>query len=221
MAGTQLTIILADDHTLVRETLVELLKKLASEVTVLEAENFANVENIVAQTRVDLIILDMVMPGMHGLQGLETLSNNYPNVPVVILSGVAQPHDVSVAMKLGAAGFISKTIGGRGLLSALEMVLAGERYIPPMMLPESADGSAVEKPQDLPLTRREREILKLLVTGQSNREIGDRLGVREVTVKSHLRRLFGKLGVSNRTEAVLCLLGRNVPQTGSKEVSES
>jgi DNA-binding NarL/FixJ family response regulator len=212
MAGTTLTILLADDHTLVRETLVELLKKLAPEVTVVEAKNFPDVEKLVAQMTLDLVILDMVMPGMQGLQGLNVLHKSHPDLPIVILSGVAQPHDVTQAMRLGAAGFISKTIGGRGLLNALRMVLAGERYIPPLVLPETEEVLTAEKQQSISLTRREQEILQLLVTGQSNREIGYRLGVQEVTIKAHLRNLFNKLGVSNRTEAVLYLLGQKALQ---------
>jgi DNA-binding NarL/FixJ family response regulator len=217
MAGTTLTILLADDHTLVRETLVELLKKLAPEVTVVQAKNFSDVEKLVTQMTLDLAILDMVMPGMQGLQGLNILHNSYPALPIVILSGVAQPHDVTQAMRLGAAGFISKTIGGRGLLNALRMVLAGERYIPPLVLPETEELLTTEKQQNVSLTRREQEILQLLVTGQSNREIGDKLGVQEVTIKAHLRNLFNKLGVSNRTEAVLYLLGQRALQAGHYE----
>lgn len=216
MAGKELTILLADDHTLVRETLVELLKKLADEVEVIEAENFSDVEKCVEQNSLDLAILDMVMPGMRGLHGLSVLHKKCPELPVVILSGVAQPQDVTQAMQLGAHGFISKTIGGRGLLSALRMVLAGERYIPPLVLPQTNEVEEVEKQDSIPLTRREQEILQLLVTGQSNREIGDKLGVQEVTIKAHLRNLFTKLGVSNRTEAVLYLLGQKAlnKQTG-------
>ena len=161
---------------------------------------------------VDLAILDMNMPGMNGLQGLDILRARYPDLPVVMLSGVATGLDVRQALARGASGFIPKDLSGEGMLRALELVLSGEVYIPSMILTESG-GEAAASPQqaesfanDNPLsklTRRESEVLSLLIKGQSNKTIAQQLGMKDITAAFHLKGIFRKLGVSNRTEAVI------------------
>ncbi|GAB6054111.1 response regulator transcription factor [Magnetospira thiophila] len=191
-------IILADDHALIRETLSLYLSRISEDVTVHEASNFDE-----AYTRMtnglkpDLVILDLMMPGMKDFAGLINLTETHPHVPVVILSAVVEAHQAARSLELGAQGYIPKTIRGPELIEALKKVLNGERFVPDDLLVD------IERHPDVSaLTQREREVLILLTQGHSNRDIAERLGIKEITVKVHLKSVFRKFKVSNRTQAV-------------------
>lgn len=204
-------ILLADDHTLIRENLEEFLKKLGPDVTVLQAATLAEALAVAAeQQKLDLILLDMIMPGMNGLMGLHKVRDRFPDVPVVILSGTTNQEFIKGTLKAGAKGFIPKTISGKAMLNAVRLVLSGETFVPTLALDGGDEGlaghSAAEPkyPEDNPLaalSRREREVLSYLLRGYPNKKIANHLKLQEVTVKAHLRNVFRKLGVSNRTEA--------------------
>ncbi|CCQ74697.1 response regulator transcription factor [Magnetospira sp. QH-2] len=191
-------IILADDHALIRETLSLYLTRLADDVTVLEASSFneahAEMKN---GGGADLVILDLVMPGMKDFAGLITLKDEYPELPVVILSAAVESHQAKRSLELGARGYIPKTIRGPQLIDALKKVLDGERFVPDDLLVDIES-----QPEVSALTQREREVLVLLTQGHSNRDIAERLGIKEITVKVHLKSVFRKFQVSNRTQAV-------------------
>jgi len=204
-------ILLADDHDLVRETLRFFLEKIDSEVSVTEARTFAEaLEAAEHMSPLDLVILDLKMPGMNRFAGLKLMRQRFPNVPTVIISGFVGRDDVMEAIQNGAAGVIPKTLGSKAMLGALRLVLAGETYVPSMVTREGADadaddGTLATESDEGPiqgLTEREREVLKLLVAGLTNKEIGKRLGIQEVTVKLHLRGIFRKFQVTNRTQAL-------------------
>lgn len=210
-------IVLADDHTLVRENLRDFLQTLAPEVVVLEAETLPEAEALTSRTsRVDLIILDLIMPGMNGLSGLRRMVTRYPDIPVVIMSGSACRDDIVGAIRLGAKGFISKTIGGKTMLNALRMILDGELYFPSSLLTDAEDSGYADsrgsqagrfqncQPQHL--TRRQQDVLTHLVRGHTNKAIARELNLKEITIKVHLQGLFRKFGVSNRTQAVAVAL---------------
>ena len=210
-------IILADDHALVREGLKPFLEELADEVTVLEAESFDRTM-VTSQSAENLgmIILDLGMPGMDGLAGVRQIMEANMDIPVVILSGT---HDQSLILKafnLGVAGFIPKSAGSEVLLGALNLVLAGERFIPAQILmgaEASTDtvgdsGYASEtlevSESDLvqTLSKRERMVLNLLVDGMTNKEIARSIELQEATVKIHVKNIYRKMGVVNRAQAV-------------------
>lgn len=199
-------ILLADDHDLVRDTIEEFLKRLDQDLTVLHA---ATLPQALEQARkaddLDLVLLDLRMPGMNGLAGLKTMQAARPGVPIVVLSGETQPDTIRSALQAGAAGFLPKTMRGTAMLTALRLVLAGERYIPDIMLADPAAGSPEAPGSDAVLaaiTPREREVMGLLVQGLPNKEIGRRLNIEVVTVALHLRSIYRKLGVTSRTQAV-------------------
>jgi DNA-binding NarL/FixJ family response regulator len=199
-------IILADDHVMIREGLRPFIERLAPAVTVLEAGSLAEAEaHLAAAEPVDLIILDLKMPGMNGLQGLATVKQKHPKIRCVILSAVTDREHVMEAMRLGADGFIPKSLSGAAMVSALHLVLSGERFIPSMLV--EAGGKPQGEGHDAAdligrLTPRERDILRLLREGLPNKVIASRLDVSEVTVKSHLGNVFRKLNVSNRLQAM-------------------
>jgi two-component system, NarL family, nitrate/nitrite response regulator NarL len=198
-------ILLADDHDLVRDTIEEFLKRLAEDLQVHHAATLPQTLEVVRKAGdLDLILLDLRMPGMNGLAGLKAVQAESGSVPVVILSGETDPETIRNALQAGAAGFVPKTMRGTTLLNALRLVLAGERYVPDILLSEPAgttDAGAGDHGL-ASLTRRERDVMRLLVEGMPNKEIGRRLKIEVVTVALHLRSIYRKLGVSSRTQAV-------------------
>ncbi|HSV29711.1 MAG TPA: response regulator transcription factor [Candidatus Omnitrophota bacterium] len=205
-------ILLADDHAMVRDGLVPFLERLHPETKVLEAANFSEaMTSAKSSSGLGLAILDLYMPGMNGLQGLSAMRAEFPDLPIVILSGSTKPDDAFQAIEHGANGYVPKTMRGETIIGVLRLVLSGERYIPPFLFEHrEAVGQAVApagSPNSDPnspiaqLTPRERDILDMIVDGAPNKVIARALNLQEVTVKAHLRNMFRKLGVANRTEA--------------------
>jgi DNA-binding NarL/FixJ family response regulator len=165
-------------------------------------------------SRYNLVILDLRMPGMNGTDGFVKIRDTYPDVPIALMSGVAEPADVCKVLDLGAVGYFPKTLSGKALLSAIEQVLHGEIYIPedhstggimPSYYadkPKSSEGLP-QIPSDIQLTPREKDVLGFLVEGASNKEIARELDLQVVTVKLHVRGICRKLQVQNRTQAAL------------------
>lgn len=203
-------IILADDHVMIREGLRPFVERIATDTEVLEAGTYADVLELMKRGPVDLIILDLKMPGMNGYQGLINLRQSFPQTRCVMLSAMADREHVLEAIRLGADGFIPKHLSGAAMVSALQLVLSGERFIPAMLVD---GGSDIGHPADHTaseligrLTPRERDILRLLREGLPNKVIANHLDVSEVTVKSHLGNVFRKLGVQNRLQAMKLLV---------------
>ena len=207
-------ILVADDHKLVRDGLKPFLQELAPDVEVLDAANMD--EALAAASAVPdlgLVLLDLMMPGMDGLRGLEALRAKCPGVPVVIVSGFSSRDHVVAAVQAGTAGFIPKTVSGTAMVNALRLVLSGEKYLPSstffddpgsqtMMSPTLGRAAGgVPAPFDK-LSRREAEILALLVEGRTNKEIALCLDLQEITIKVHLRNVYRKIGAANRAQAV-------------------
>jgi len=208
MAPTR--IIIADDHVLLRESLRDSLDIMESGFSIVEAGTLEEAEVAAALgPPPDMIILDLDMPGMNGLSGLEKMLSKNSGVPIAILSGTIDKKIMRQALQLGSKGFIPKTISGKAMLNAIRLILSGDMYVPPMLL--SAGGLDTETPTEEDsekdgifdaLTKREKEVLKSLSKGHPNKIIARELDCQEVTVKAHLKSIFRKLGVSNRTQAV-------------------
>jgi DNA-binding NarL/FixJ family response regulator len=199
-------ILLADDHVLVRDALKSYIERLADDAAVIVASSFPEAFALAERdTALDLVILDLRMPGMNGLEGLTRMRGLRPSTPVVIISGLARPQDITDAMAAGAAGFFPKTLNGAALVSAVRLVLAGERFVPSTdHAGNGVDGAArVEDEATSSLTTRERQVLDLLTKGMSNKEIARQLELQEVTIKLHVRGICRKLGAKNRTQAAL------------------
>lgn len=164
----------------------------------------------------DLIILDLYMPGMNHLRGVEEMHGKFPRVPIVILTGSVDLDDAYAALERGASGYIPKTIGSQAMIHALRRVLSGETFMPSMLVadseklelgkaepaPMTSDGAMAKSNPLSKLTPREREVVQLLTGGHQNKEIARLLGLQEITVKVHLKGIYRKLGVVNRTQAV-------------------
>lgn len=199
-------IILADDHDLVRDALETYLMDLAAGVRVRQAGSLAEALRLVEESQdLRLILLDLLMPGMNGLNGLAVTRRRCPEVPVVMLSGQADSETIKGALRAGAAGFIPKAMRGEAMLNALRLVLSGEHYVPQLVVdPEGANEAKTASASKVldTLTLRERDVMSHLVMGMPNREIGNLLNISDVTVGLHLRSIYRKLSVANRTQAV-------------------
>ncbi len=210
-------VLIADDHPLVADALNEYLKCIDPDLEISRSESLQGAsEDAEKSGGFDLIFLDMNMPGMNGLEGLSVMRSRFPDIPVVIISGVAQHRDILDAFARGAAGFIPKDLSGSTIIKALELVLAGEKYVPARVFAEgglrgeaTGPGGTGSWEPDSPLnnlTARERQALALLVRGCSNKEMARKLGVKEITAAFHVRGVFKKLGASNRTQAAMMAL---------------
>ena len=203
-----ITVVLADDHRMVREALVPYVSRVASHVTVLQASNLAEVVDIAAsEESIDLFLIDLYMPGMHGVGSLMEIRRRQPSVPIAIVSGSVDHHDIESALALGVAGYLPKTMIGRAFIDAISLILNGERFVPSEYYVDMRQAAAipvakpVAPPQRNGLTARQWQVLRLLATGRANKEIANLLNVEEITVKVHVQAIFRALQVKNRTQA--------------------
>lgn len=197
-----LVIGLADDHPIVRAALSSALADLAPAVRFREASDAAGALALLdGQPALDLLVVDLRMPGSDGLSTVRALRARAPGVPLVVVSAEDDPVHVAPLLALGVAGFIPKSEPPAVIVSALRLVLAGGTYVPPRL----AAGAAAPAPgvADTGLTPRQWEVVKLLARGLPNKAIANALGVTEGTVKVHLIAVFRALGVRNRTSAVI------------------
>lgn len=202
-------ILIADDHPLFRSALRQALTlAFGSTVAVAEAESIAELETRLSQKHDwDLVLLDLNMPGAYGFSGLVLLRGQYPQVPVVMVSAQDDPAVVARAREFGATGFIPKSSSLEIIQSAVQAVLDGDDWWPPMTL-EAVEVSAQARAagQGLAsLTPQQFRVLTMVCEGLLNKQIAFELSVSEATVKAHVTAIFRKLGVRTRTQAALLL----------------
>lgn len=211
-----MVVLIADDHALFRYGISLALESLyGKEVTILQASNAEETRRIAHETAgLDLILLDLQMPGLNGISDLKRFIETLPPVPVVIVSGSRQRATIRSAIEAGARGYVLKSSNGEILKHVLPLVLSGELYVPAQAVateeqqPEGFEGSPLDEGGDFnpdfkSLTPRETQVLKLLTLGYSNKEIARSLGMLEGTVKVHVKSIMKKLGVNNRTQAAI------------------
>jgi len=195
-------ILIADDHDLVRDMLSALLAQEPG-IAVVTAGNFDEAsQRMLREGPFDVVLLDYSMPGMNGLEGLRKARELNLGSPVALLSGTAPRAVAEEALASGAAGFLPKTMPAKSLVHAVRFMAAGEQYAPVQLMTEKPN-EPVAHPLKDKLTKREFEVLQGLVDGLSNKEIGRRLDLQEVTVKLHVKTLCRKLEARNRTSAAM------------------
>ena len=199
-----MNILLVDDHALFREGLKFLLRSLDAALEVDEASDCAKALEHAAARSHDLVLLDLKMPGVAGLDALAALRDAIPDAPLVVLSGEDNPGVVRAAIEHGAMGFIPKSSTPEVLIQALRLVLARGVYLPPAVLDAAANpATAAESGTALRgLTPRQMDVLRCVIQGKSNKVIARELDVSEGTVKAHLSSVLRALGARSRTEAV-------------------
>jgi two-component system, NarL family, nitrate/nitrite response regulator NarL len=208
-------VLLADDHQLLRDTIAAFLQ--GEKVEVLSVGTFSEALTVaLARSDLDLVLLDIDMPGMNGLEGLSEMCRKRPDIPVGLLSGNTDFNVVLDGFQRGAKGFIPKNAGLRNFMNAVRLISAGDRYIPPLLIEQIQSHLKLPAPiepasADQAFSTREKRILQLLKDGLSNKQIARQLSIEDYTVKHHLRRIFKKLSVENRTQAVRAALERQLP----------
>lgn len=194
-------IIQADDHKLFREGVSSLLNRIDDNIETLQCEDFESTEKMLEQhSDCDIVLIDLDMPGMHGLNGLREIVTRYPAIPVMVLSASDDPLDIDHALKIGAAGFVSKSSPTDILWSAIRLVLAGGIYSPPVL--QHGLGTEGTRLGQQRITPRQREILESVANGLSNNAIACALNLSESTVKGHLNAILKILNVDNRVQAI-------------------
>ncbi|WP_029012236.1 response regulator [Niveispirillum irakense] len=195
-------LLIADDHDLLRDALRSHFEREAPGTIVRGVGTVSEALKALDDgIPFDILLLDLRMPGMNGLNGLVRLRERYPSLKIALMSGEAKNEDIRLALAHGAVGFLPKTLPGTALLQALQRMLAGEIF-----MPENIAENAIQAGTNAlngTFTKREREVLDFLLKGQSNKEIARALELEEVTVKLHIRGLCRKLGAKNRTQAAM------------------
>lgn len=207
-------ILLVDDHTLFREALLHVLRQFDGMAVVIEASTAREAIRLATHYHdLDLILLDLAMPGLNGLSALPELHGLRPAVPLVILSASEEPAAVRQALEVGAMGYIPKSSSSHEMIAALRLVLAGEVYVPPALLAalealtiaptQIATPPAAREEGVNGLTPRQVEVLRLMGQGLSNKGICKRLSLAEGTVKLHVTAIMRALNTGNRTQTVI------------------
>ena len=199
-------LLIADDHPLFRGALREAVTGLFRAVDIAEAGTFEEVTDLAERSGdVDLILLDLSMPGVRGFSGLMYLRAQYPSLPVVVVSANDDPAVIRRCMEFGASGFIPKTLGIEALRQAVTRVLQGEVWTPPDVdLARQSDAETAAMIARLAtLTPQQVRVLMMLSGGLLNKQIAYELGVSEATIKAHVSAILQKLGVESRTQAVI------------------
>lgn len=198
-----LRILIADDHQIVRRGLRMTIEAEQDMKVVADAENGSQVLSLIKKHKPDVVLMDMQMPEMDGVDALKQLRVEFPTLPVLILTTFSDDAHVYAALRAGASGFLLKEMNGDDLVSAIRGAAQGK----PQLHPDIARRLMARAPMpDDPfesLTERERGILKLIAKSMSNKEIASQLFLTEMTVKGYVSDLFAKLGVNDRTQAAL------------------
>ncbi len=209
MTSGKVSVCLVDDQTLVRQGIRSLLE-LSDDIRIVgEAADGTQALDLIPQTKPDVVLLDMRMPGMSGLDVLTALAAKGDVPPTIILTTFDDDQLVLAGLKAGARGYLLKDVSLEQLVDAVKAVASGGSLVQPVVTQRLLSGlermqnefTSLDRPD--PLTERETEILRLMAGGYSNKEIANSLGVAEGTVKNHVSNILSKLGVRDRTRAVL------------------
>ncbi|MGI8769850.1 MAG: response regulator [Acidobacteriaceae bacterium] len=198
-------LMVVDDHHIVRQGLVALLQTVPDMRVVVQASDGAQAIEAFRRHRPDVVLMDLRMQGMNGVEAIGHIRTEFPDARIIVLTTFDGDEDIYRALQAGARGYLLKGMDSEELLAAIRAVHAGKSRIPGPVaerLAERMSGQA--------LTDRETDVLKLIVSGNSNKEIASALFISEATVKTHVNNLLSKLGVSDRTQATTTALQRGI-----------
>ena len=210
-------ILIIDDHTLFRSGMVHLLEDLQPQPQIVESPSLKNAqEYLLGGQEVDLVLLDLRLGDTVGLDGLTALRKDIPDTPIIVLSAELDPLVIHRCIELGAMGFITKCSTHDELLGAIRLIVAGGIYLPAAVRDgQHAPADHGSRPSDIALltslSKRQREVLTLLLQGKPNKTISTQMDISQNTVKAHLTAIFRVLGARNRTEAVYFAARAGVP----------
>lgn len=197
-------VLLVDDHPVIHEIMWAVLARALNPKSIFVAKDMPEALDRAQQVKqLDLVVLDLGLPGCSGIEALTQFRRSLPRPAVVVLSAIEDSEAVIAAFDAGARGYIPKTATVDVMMAALSLVAAGGTYVPPEMLRKHSPKSSYEALAHLDLSHRQIEVLHCLVRGLPNREIAQELGISESTAKQHVRAVLRALGVSTRTEALI------------------
>jgi DNA-binding NarL/FixJ family response regulator len=210
----KIKILLAEDHVIVREGTRELVQREPDMEVVAEADDGEEAVQLAAKLQPDVVIMDIAMPKLNGIEATKEIKTLCPATAVLILTAYDNDQYIFAFLEAGAAGYLLKTVRGHELIDAIRAVYAGESVLHPKIARKVlsrfmplATKPSEERGTEL-LSERELEVLKLAAKGMSNRDIAEQLFISVRTVQTHLANIFNKLDVGSRTEAILCGLRR-------------
>lgn len=198
-------ILVADDHNVVRQGLVALIKTVSDMTVVAEAADGQQAVELFRKHQPDVTIMDLRLPVMSGVDAITQIRRDFPSARILVLTTFDGDENIFRALQAGAKGYLLKDMFGDELMEAIRAVHAGKTRIPAPIAQRLA-----ERMGGPSLTNRELEVLKLIVAGKSNKDIGNELSISEATVKTHINNLLSKLGVSDRTQAATTALQRGI-----------
>jgi NarL family two-component system response regulator LiaR len=230
--SNKIKVLIADDHTIVRKGIRALMMTEPDIHVVGEAVNGKQAVSLAAEIRPDVILMDLVMPEMGGIEAIRTIKENQPEIPILVLTSFSTDEKVFPAIKAGASGYLLKDSDPEELVRAIQDVYRGQSSLHPkiarMVLKEMAAEPTATDPHNKPraaghpspvdpLTERELEVLKLVARGLGNAEIAGQLVVAEGTVRTHVSNILGKLHLASRTQATLYALREGLASLDDRE----
>ena len=205
MSGGKIRIIVVDDQAVVRQGFVALINTVPDMEVIAEGTNGREAVELYRRHRPDVLLTDLRMPSMSGVEAIAVIKREWPEARVIVLTAFDGDEDIYRSLQAGAQGYLLKDMFFEELESAIRTVHAGGRRIPGVVAERLA-----ERVGGVDLTARELDVLRLIVAGRSNKEIGAALKISEATVKSHVNSILSKLGVTDRTQAATTALQRGL-----------
>jgi DNA-binding NarL/FixJ family response regulator len=202
----KIRIMIVEDHVLVRMGLVSATNNEPDMEVVAEVEDGRQVVEAFRNHQVDVVLLDLRLPGIDGVEITRALRHQFGAVRILMLSGYGGGDDIARAMQAGASGYIVKGMALEQLLEGIRKVHAGEQYLPPEI------ARRLSERMESDISAREVEVLRLIAKGKSNKEIASHLGIVEGTVNAHLANIFSKLGAADRAQAIAIAIQRQILQ---------
>ncbi|KUG02338.1 two-component response regulator-like protein [hydrocarbon metagenome] len=207
----KIRVIIADDHVLVREGLRKLLELDHSIEVLTEVGDGQGAINIARKQHIDVILMDINMPGTNGIVATQVIKREIPSIKIIALT-IYEDEEVVEMVRAGVSAYVLKDVAGSDLIETIHKVMNGEIVIHPRVANRlvSELTRAEQETDDVKLTKREKDVLALLVKGNSNKEMAENMFISEKTVKNHLTSIFRKLGVKDRTQAAVYALRNHI-----------